>query len=65
MGQKYGSVVNSVYKPHAMLDNDQAEPNPVHTEASNSVSPRESTQLDNSEHSDPNPGTPPEASQQD
>ncbi len=48
-----------------MLDNDQAEPNPVHTEASNSVSPRESTQLDNSEHSDPNPGTPPEASQQD
>ena len=62
---KYGSVVNSVYKPHAMLDNDQAKPNPVHTEASNSVSPRESTQLDNSEHTDPNPGTLPEASQQD
>ncbi len=47
---KYGSVINSAYEPHpvdTMID-DQAEPNPVHREATNSVSPKESTQQNNS-----------------
>ena len=47
-----------------MID-DQAEPNPVHREATNSVSRKESTQQNNSVHVDPHPGTPPEVSQQD
>ncbi len=50
---KYGSVINSAYEPHTvdtMID-DQAEPNPVHREATNSTQQKFSTRRPPSRYS--------------
>ncbi len=69
--KKYGSVLNSVYKPITtqvipiVLVDDQAESTSVPTEASHSDSHKEITQPNTSVHVDSRPGAPPVVGQKD